>query len=565
MKNKNTLKATVAFDKKIAKSYTKTSYFKAQQKNLKDWDFIQQEKRRLSTPRIQMITEIIQKFKEKGDSNWQSPAAKTLKGIYNKNLDAVLRQKEVKNQNLLRLVASPEMLLLAYKAIKGNKGALTIAANKTKQEIENMNEEQKSLYFNSITFPDKFSLDDILNASSLLKRGLYPWDNSKRVYVPKPGVVDKMRPITIPPFIDRIVQKSITMVLEAIYEPEFEFLNRSFGFRPGKGVHDAITAITSRYNTGKKTAIEGDIKAAYDTVNKGKLLKILKKKITDHKLLLTIQERLKYTYQEEVEGKKERVTPEKGIPQGGIDSPYLFNIYMHELDKYVENDLQQLMEELNQKRTPILNNSRMQLINRVKSGIPRAQRRIKRKLASPNLPESQIRELKTELYKLIKEARLARHQYLNMQKGKSNKRELSLFYVRYADDWILLTTGNRQIGMYLKNKISAFLQNELELELSDEKTLVTNITKEPARFLGFEVRATGKGPIKRNPVLSKRGISYTKKKYNLARRRGLPIWTTVDRNRLINRFFMKALCQRNGFPRELPWLSCLEPQVIIER
>lgn len=271
------------------------------------------------------------------------------------------------------------MLLLAYKATKGNKGALTQAANKTRQEIDNMNEEQKDLYFKSITFPDKFSLNDVLNTSFLLKRGLYPWGISKRVYVPKPGVVDKMRPITIPPFIDRLVQKSITMVLEAIYEPEFEIVNRSFGFRPGKGVHDAITAVTSKYNTGKKTAIEGDVKDTYGSVNKKKLLQILGKKIIDRKFLLLIKERLNYTYQEEVDGKKKRFTPEKGIPQGGIDSPYFFNIYMHEFDKYVENDLQERVKKLNKEGNSPTNYSRLQLVNRMKKGIPRALRTVKMK------------------------------------------------------------------------------------------------------------------------------------------------------------------------------------------
>lgn len=563
-KRKNILKATVAYSKKIAKSYTKVSYFKAQQKNMKDWDFIQQEKKRLSTPRIQMITDIINKFKEKGENNWQSPAAKTLKGIYNKNLDAVLKNENVKNHKILNIVASPEMLLLAYKAIKGNRGALTQAATKTAQEIENMSEEQKTLYFNSITFPDKFSLDDVLTTSSLLKKGMYPWGISKRVYVPKPGVLDKLRPITIPPFMDRVVQKAICMVLEAIYEPEFDFLNRSFGFRPGKGTHDAITAINSRYNTGKKTAIEGDVKAAYDTVKKDKLLEILGKKIEDKKFLLTMKERLKYTYQEQVKDKTQRVTPELGIPQGGIDSPYLFNIYMHEFDKFVENDLKQLLEKLN-KGNKKANFQRGVLRRRVKRGAPRAQRRIKKILKQEDLTPEQVEPLKKQLYDLIKESRIASHKARRLPPVLTNKRELSLFYVRYADDWIILTTGNTEIATLLKNKASKFLKEELGLELSEEKTLITNILKSPAKFLGFEVRGTGKGLIQREPTVPLIRSDVRKKKFSLQRRKGLPVWTTVDKNRLINRFFMKGLCQRNGFPRELPWLSCLEPQIIIER
>jgi len=91
-------------------------------------------------------------------------------------------------------------------------------------------------------------------------------------------VKDKQRPITIPPFMDRIVQKIITLVLEAIYEPYFEHLNVSFGFRPNKGVHDAIATLTTQYQyqyqsqyqytNCMKTAVEGDIEAAYDTVDR---------------------------------------------------------------------------------------------------------------------------------------------------------------------------------------------------------------------------------------------------------------------------------------------------------
>jgi len=136
-------------------------------------------------------------------------------------------------------------------------------------------------------------------------------------------VKDKQRPITIPPFMDRIVQKIITLVLEAIYEPYFEHLNVSFGFSPNKRVHDAIAALTTQYQYTNcmKTAVEGDIEAAYDTVDRQKLKDILSEKITDKKFMDLISDRLNYEYVENVEGRTIRTRPTVGILQGGIDSP----------------------------------------------------------------------------------------------------------------------------------------------------------------------------------------------------------------------------------------------------
>jgi retron-type reverse transcriptase len=136
------------------------------------------------------------------------------------------------------------------------------------------------------------------------------------------------------------------MVLEAIYEPYCELRNRAFGFRPNKSTHHAIAALTNRYKTtGLHTAIEGDISAAYDNVNKDKLIDILKKKIQDNKFFQLIRSRLDYIYFD-CESRKEMKT-EEGIPQGGIDSPYLFNIYMMEFDEFVHNELQSYLDDLN--------------------------------------------------------------------------------------------------------------------------------------------------------------------------------------------------------------------------
>lgn len=562
---KKKIKSTIIFNKKIAKRFSKTEYYQSQAINMKTYDEIERDKLRLSTPRSDIITGLIDYYKNKA-SSWTSSTGRILYGIYEKNKKAAKGGAPVNNSNLLQVLAKPETLLLAYRAIKSNEGALTKAAEKSQQEIENMTEEQRKLYFKSQSFPDKFSLSDVILTSKLLQKGIYPWGSSLRVYVPKPGVKDKMRPITIPPFMDRIVQKAITLILEAIYEPYFEKTNRSFGFRPNKGVHDSITALKSRYTNGMKWAIEGDVEAAYDTVNREKLIQILKKRIVDKKFLTLIEARLNYEYIENKEGKTVRFRPTLGIPQGGIDSPYLFNIYMNELDDYIINDLESLLDQMNQQMLKKSGNTQPQrdkvfikLRNAIR-GENRKMVHIRKKFKSQQTPD-QIQELKSQLYSHIKEIKKISHIKLKKSSIISNKKILRIFYSRYADDWILLTNGNKQIADILKKKISDFLKEELFLSLSANKTLTTDITKEPARFLGYELRVTPRGPIVRDPTGNKKFTKFKLKK----RPGGLNIWLSPDRQRLINRLHMKGFCNKNGIPKEIPWLSCLEPQVIIQR
>jgi hypothetical protein len=580
MKNKNSkkLQSTFTFNKKQAKAMCKIDYYQTQARNIKMYEFLESEKSRLATPRSETITTLIEHYKTKGNDEWESSIGKSLLGIYKKNKEHALKNENAINSNLMNILARPEMLLLAYKQIKGNKGAMTSAGQISSDRFLKLNPEQKKLYLRSITFPDKFNLEDVILTAKLLRKGLYPWGTSSRVYVPKPGVKDKMRPITIPPFLDRVIQKAISMILETIYEPEFELLNRSFGFRPNKGVHDALTVITSKYSSGKRTAIEGDIEAAYDTVNKDILINILGQKIKDRKFLELIRERLNYEY--EYKDKETSVwnTPEKGIPQGGIDSPYLFNIYMHELDKYVHKDIQDYINVLNEKleksgvkrkinpifsKLDLLQEKKIRELAKQKRALKNNNDTKKRKTKDKNDINNDIEQKKEMLYNTIREIRLIKHKKNRSTTRHPHKISLKILYVRYADDWILLTNGNKEIANSIKRKISEFLLNKLELKLSDSKTAITDITKEPAKFLGFELKHPAKGPLIKKPLETKDINRY--KKANLQRKAGGIIWTTPDKQRLINRLHMKGFCDKNGFPKELPWLSCLEPQIIIER
>lgn len=352
---------------------------------------------------------------------------------------------------------------------------------------------------------------------------------------------------------DRVVQESIRMILEAIYAPWFEKRNRALGFRPNKGVKDAMLAITdAKYTTGLHTAIEGDISAAYDKVNKEKLIQILEKRIKDKKFINLIRDRLDYNYFD-MES-REHVKPSEGIPQGGIDSPYLFNIYMMEFDEYVHNELQEHLDELNKKITDSKRPPYIKFGQNLKSSRDAKKRRIKKfnkKCASP-AGKSLYQSL---LHQEIRQLRLKNHRFRKNENYQSNKRLLRLFYTRYADDWIILTNADSQVTQVMKEKIGKWLTEELSASLSDQKTLITDMRKKRSRFLGCELS------INKSRVQRVKGIN----RVTLQKVGGQIIKLHVERQRYIDRLYMKGFCTKDGIPRELGWLVPLEAPVIIER
>ncbi|WP_259220692.1 group II intron reverse transcriptase/maturase, partial [Salinibacter ruber] len=249
--------------------------------------------------------------------------------------------------------------------------------------------------------------ENLFSLSDRLESGTYEPDPVRRVYIPKGP--DEVRPLGIPTIEDRIVQESLRMVLEPIYETDFS--DDSFGFRPNRSCHDAIKFAYMELNPGagryKRWILDLDIKGYFDNVDHTELMWILQDRITDPEVLDLIYDTLKAGVKE---SGQVQVTG-KGTPQGGIVSPLLANVYLNELDQWIK-------------------------------------------------------------------------QWTEGPKGGPE----NWSFVRYADDFMILTDGDKGDAEAMKERVEEFLDEELNLRLSKEKSSIRH-AQDGLSFLGYDMIA----------------------------------------------------------------------------
>lgn len=349
-KSKKIVTSKATFDKKVAVSFHDLGFYECEQDRLKWLKDRDKEKASVSTSDKEIVTQKIEEFRSLG-ATMERKVFQILDNIKNRNIACIKAGKELPtHSDLLNIIANPYVLCVAYRSIRKNKGALTEGFVLPSSVFKNLTPSQQSLLKKTYYLPDGQYWDLVKWVSKSILTGTYVWGASRRVWIPKPGT-KKLRPITIPPFVDRMVQAAIRMVLEPIYEPTFVAMNCSFGFRAGNGVHESLVKLKERrYTQGFHMAVEGDIEQAYPNLDNDILLSILGERIKDQRFLNFLRKRLHLTLFDETKGKYEDSF--LGIPQGGIDSPYLFNIYLLGMDKFIIDFLDKECCKLNKNRNP---------------------------------------------------------------------------------------------------------------------------------------------------------------------------------------------------------------------
>lgn len=329
---------------------------------------------------------------------------------------------------LYRLLRNRDLLLSAYGKIASNSGALTPGTD-SQDTADAMNLKR---------------IDDLIAS---LNEGTFRWKPVRRVYIPKAN--GTQRPLGVPGFTDKLLQEAMRLLLEAYYEPRFS--DHSHGFRPNRSCHTALREVQHTC-TGTKWWIEGDIKGCFDNIDHTILIDTLAQDIKDERFLKLVKQMLKMGYLEDWRYHQTY----SGVPQGGIISPVLTNIYLHRFDEYMEQ-LQQFY------KTP----NRQQKINST-------YRRY-----SDLIHQARQKGDKITLKHLVKVRR-------QLPVRDPLDPFIRLNYIRYADDFIVAIIGSKATALEVKQKIRDFLKDHLNLTLSEQKTLITHHTHK-ARFLGFEI------------------------------------------------------------------------------
>jgi group II intron reverse transcriptase/maturase len=341
------------------------------------------------------------------------------------------QKPEVKFDKLFQKLYNIDLWLMAYEQIAPNPGNMTPGID------------GKTI--------DGTGMRLVEEAIADLKAACYKPQPVRRTYIDKAN--GQHRPLGIPCFRDKLLQTVVKLILEAIYEPTFS--DNSHAFRPNRSCHTALEQVKRMRSI--RWWVEVDIKGFFDNLDHDVMLRILSRRIMDKRFLHLIEQFLRAGY---VEDWKRHQTY-SGTPQGGNLSPTLSNIYLNELDQMVTRK----MAEFNRGHARRKTLEYMRVQNR---------KRYARKQAGMTGDWSEHKRLQQQLISMP----ATDPQDPNFRR---------LHFVRYADDFLVGIIGSKGDAITTKEEMEGYLRTELKLELSADKTLVTN-AKKKVRFLGYDIQ-----------------------------------------------------------------------------
>jgi len=413
------------------------------------------------------------------------------------------------NKDLYRLLCKKDLLSACYQSIKSKAGNMTPGTD-------------------NVTL-DGYSENVVEEVISALKDQSWQFKPVRRKYIPKAN--GKLRPLGIPAPRDKIVQKGIEIILSAIYESSFS--EYSHGFRTGRSCHSALRSVRMSWS-GMKWVIEGDIEGCYENVDHSILIGILRRKIQDERFLNLIWKLLRAGYEEE-----RVLKPSK--KQGGVASPVLANIYLHDLDVFV----QKLMDQHNVgQRRPNKEYERLRG--------KRDRLRFYRGTDGKSRPRPKSEVSLHEIRRLTKEMRKL------PSKEPMDENYTKLTYVRYADDWIVGIIGSKNFAETIRDQIRVFILEHLKLTLSPEKTHISHLSLEGANFLGYHIKC-GKAGIYSGRAIAKDLFGNSKRTV------GWQPTLFVPMDKLVRHLSDKNFCTSTGFPLKKKGWIVYDDDVIISR
>jgi group II intron reverse transcriptase/maturase len=383
---------------------------------------------------------------EKESEDWLTSKLKNLR------INSIKNDFAGVNLTVNSLLSSYIFWVHCYESIKSNPGVHSPGG--------------KLLEGNTISL-DAINLDYFKSLASLIKTGRFHFGSTRKSSIPKPD--GKLRTLGIADSRDKIVQKGMAVILEQV--SDHCFYDCSFGFRRGKSAHDAIAYIRRKVPSGL-WAIEGDISKCFDNFDHKRLVSIVQKKYISLQIFLDLLYKALKVKIISVEGS---FINKVGTPQGSVVSPILANIYLHELDSFILDSITLSKYRSNKKTAN--NYQFIKFIKHTKSEL----------LAADNVKSSKGKLAYWKFLHKMRISKLKQAEKLKIPRLKPIGNNRKLAYVRYADDFIIFVWGTHNDCLEIKNLVGKFLKSHLSLDLSKEKTKITHLKKEKAKFLGFEL------------------------------------------------------------------------------